>query len=134
MPGRKKGKSEPNPIDVRVGHRIKARRVDLKLSQTALADYLGITFQQVQKYEKGSNRVGASRLTQIANFLKVSPSYFFESISVIADENLRGVEAFLASKDGMDLIRAMRKVEQKQTRRQIALLVEGIANTYYGEE
>lgn len=134
MPGRKKGKSEPNPIDVRVGHRIKARRVDLKLSQTALADYLGITFQQVQKYEKGRNRVGASRLTQIANFLKVSPSYFFESISVIADENLRGVEAFLASKDGMDLIRAMRKVEQKQTRRQIALLVEGIANTYYGEE
>src|SRR5690348_15149385 len=134
MPGRKKGKSEPNPIDVRVGHRIKTRRIDLKLSQTALADHLGITFQQVQKYEKGRNRVGASRLTQIANVLKVSPGYFFERISVIADESLRDVEAFLASKDGMDLIRAMTKVKQKQLRRQIAMLVEGVANTYYGEE
>ena len=68
MPGRKKGKSERSPIDVRVGQRIKARRVALKFSQTALADSLGLTFQQVQKYENGRNRVGASRLTQIARF------------------------------------------------------------------
>jgi transcriptional regulator with XRE-family HTH domain len=134
MPGRKKGKSEPNPIDVRVGHRIKARRVDLKFSQTELADHLGVTFQQVQKYEKGRNRVGASRLTQIARFLNVSPSYFFEGTRTTPDKSLRNIEAFVASGDGMALIEAMTKVGQKGLRRQIAMLFEEIANTYYAKE
>jgi transcriptional regulator with XRE-family HTH domain len=131
MPGRKRGKSEPNPIDVRVGHRIKVRRRELGLSQSALADSLGVTFQQVQKYEKGRNRIGAGRLTQIARFLKVSPSVFFERAAMANDEVLRDIDDFVASKEGMDLMRAMAKVENEKVRHHIAILVEEVVNAYY---
>lgn len=67
-----------NPTDKHVGAKVRARRLMLGLSQMKLADGLGLTFQQVQKYEKGSNRIGASRLQQIAQLLKVEPSWFFE--------------------------------------------------------
>ncbi len=70
-------KRSPDAIDVFVGGRIRMRRMMLKLSQTQLANELGVTFQQVQKYEKGTNRVGASRLQKIANVLGVPPSFFF---------------------------------------------------------
>ena len=73
----------PNPIDVHVGSQLKLRRVLLGLSQERLADELGITFQQVQKYEKGLNRIGASRLWDLAQVLGVSVAYFYENL----DEN-----------------------------------------------
>jgi len=72
----------PNPIDVHVGTRVRMRRLMLHLSQTALADALGLTFQQVQKYEKGTNRISASRLQQIASFLQVPVPFFFEGVSL----------------------------------------------------
>ena len=71
-------KKVSNPIDVHVGDRVKVRRVELGLSQTQLGQALGITFQQVQKYEKGANRISASRLQQVSDILKVPASYFFK--------------------------------------------------------
>ncbi len=71
-------KKQPNPVDIHVGARVRLRRTMLGMSQTALAEQLGITFQQVQKYEKGTNRMGASRLQQTASVLSVPPGWFFE--------------------------------------------------------
>lgn len=71
----------PNQIDIHVGSRVRARRMMLDMSQEKLAEAVGITFQQIQKYEKGTNRIGASRLSQIAQALKVSPGFFFEGSS-----------------------------------------------------
>jgi transcriptional regulator with XRE-family HTH domain len=79
--GRMSSKGFPNPIDVHVGARIRLRRTLLGISQTTLAEAMGLTFQQVQKYEKGMNRVSASRLVDMANALDVSVSYFFEEMS-----------------------------------------------------
>src|SRR5690606_29449067 len=75
-------KKKPNPIDVHVGSRIRLRRNMLGLSQEKLGENLGITFQQIQKYEKGTNRVGASRLQAISSILAVPVSYFFEDAPV----------------------------------------------------
>src|SRR3954468_15383406 len=71
-------KKPPNPIDRHVGSRVRMRRMMIGMSQERLGDALGLTFQQVQKYEKGTNRIGASRLQQIAEILQVPVSYFFE--------------------------------------------------------
>ncbi|MSP33216.1 MAG: XRE family transcriptional regulator, partial [Pseudolabrys sp.] len=71
-------KKVPNPIDKHVGSRVRMRRMMLSMSQGKLGDALGLTFQQVQKYEKGANRIGASRLQQISNILQVPVSFFFE--------------------------------------------------------
>src|SRR4030095_4422390 len=79
--GRMASKGFPNPIDVHVGSRIRLRRTLLGISQSALAEAIGLTFQQVQKYEKGMNRVSSSRLMDMANALDVSISYFFDEMS-----------------------------------------------------
>ena len=79
--GRMASKGYPNPIDVHVGSRIRLRRTLLGMSQTALAEAMGLTFQQVQKYEKGTNRVSSSRLVDLANALDVSVPYFFDEMS-----------------------------------------------------
>ena len=79
--GRMASKGFPNPIDVHVGSRIRMRRTLLGISQTALADAIGLTFQQVQKYEKGVNRVSSSRLVDLANALDLTIPYFFEEMS-----------------------------------------------------
>src|SRR5690242_12280701 len=79
--GRMASKGYPNPIDVHVGKRIRLRRTLLGISQTSLADAIGITFQQVQKYEKGSNRVSSSRLMDVAKALDVEVPYFFQEMS-----------------------------------------------------
>jgi transcriptional regulator with XRE-family HTH domain len=73
-------KSKPNPIDVHVGARIRQRRKMLALSQEGLGDALEVAFQQIQKYERGANRVGASRLYALCRFFEVSPNYFFEGL------------------------------------------------------
>src|SRR5690606_13936188 len=72
------GKKSPNPIDIHVGSRVRLRRMMLGMSQEKLGEGLGITFQQIQKYEKGTNRIGASRLQHIARILSVPVSFFFE--------------------------------------------------------
>ena len=123
----------PNPVDKHVGNRVRMRRMMLKMSQEKLADGLGITFQQVQKYEKGSNRIGASRLQHIATILDVEPSFFFEDAPQTSDTargvdaDLIGVDRFLTSTDGLSLIKAFSQIKEAKIRRGIADLAQDIA-------
>lgn len=112
----------PDPTDKHVGARVRMRRMMLGLSQTALGDGLGLTFQQVQKYEKGTNRIGASRLQHIAQILQVPVSFFFDGapcarVGVDGEAILGGkapspayVSDFLASSDGLRLTRAFQRI------------------------
>ena len=129
-------KKSPNPVDRHVGARIRMRRLMLKFSQTKLADALGITFQQVQKYEKGANRVGASRLQHIANILQVPVSFFFEDAPVNRSEEIKildapseWINALVSSTDGLHLVRAYMRISSRELRRSIVKLVEQIARS-----
>ncbi len=86
-----------HPIDVHVGGRVRIRRKMLRISQTELGNSLGLTFQQIQKYERGANRIGASRLYQIANILDVPVSFFFEDINA---DGISGPSSFLTNDNG----------------------------------
>src|SRR5436853_7934573 len=88
----KMAKKAPNPIDKHVGSRVRMRRMMLSMSQEKLGDALSLTFQQVQKYEKGANRIGASRLQQIARILQVPVSFFFEGAPSQPDDGAGGFE------------------------------------------
>jgi transcriptional regulator with XRE-family HTH domain len=126
------GRKSPNPTDKHVGARVRMRRMMLGMSQEKLGDALGLTFQQVQKYEKGSNRIGASRLQHIAQILQVPVSFFFEGGP--AAEGSRGasvaspayVSDFLATRDGLGLAKAFMAIKDKKVRRCIVTLVEEI--------
>jgi len=123
----------PDPVDVEVGHRIRIERLSRGLSQTALANQLGVTFQQVQKYEKGVNRVGAGRLTKIAEVLGVSVSTFFSGKEVLASEQGKtGDEAsplkLLTVSGAFRLLRAYADIEDSNLRSSIVDLVEQISS------
>src|ERR1700757_3104017 len=123
-------KKAPNPIDKHVGSRVRMRRMMLSMSQEKLGDALGLTFQQVQKYEKGTNRIGASRLQDIASIQQVSISFFFEDApgqSSILDEPCDYVSGFLATSDGLALTKAYMQIENAKLRRSIIALVKQIA-------
>lgn len=128
-------KKQPNPIDVHVGGRVRLRRMMLGMSQEKLGDQLGITFQQIQKYEKGTNRIGASRLQHIARVLTVPVSFFFEDApgAEPADEGLAEqnsasfVVDFLSTSEGIQLNRAFVKIRDPKLRRKIIDLVRAIA-------
>lgn len=128
-------KDGPNPIDIHVGSRIRTRRTMLGFSQDKLAAGLGITFQQVQKYEKGTNRVGASRLQHIAAILNVPISYFFadENSPLLAKPNLVGevdtITSFLSSQQGLELNRAFVKLDNAKVRHGVVQLIKSIART-----
>jgi transcriptional regulator with XRE-family HTH domain len=118
-------------IDQGVGSRVRMRRLMLKLSQTDLADGIGVTFQQVQKYEKGMNRIGAGRLQQIAHILQVPVTFFFETAShhpptVAQDQSLANLNDFMATRDGLTLAKAFMRIDDIQLRRRIVGLVEQI--------
>ena len=119
-----------NPIDKHVGSRVRMRRVMLHMSQEKLGDALGITFQQVQKYEKGTNRVSASRLQHIAQILQVPATFFFEDTpdmpSARAENATDPIMDFMATSEGLALARAFMRVTNKQVRRRIVDLVEEI--------
>ena len=128
-------KKTPNPVDVHVGARIRMRRIMVGLSQERLGDGLGITFQQIQKYEKGTNRVGASRLQAISGILGVSPSYFFEgaenpdpSAPRVDDGAIGGINGFIASKEGLELNKAFVKITDAKIRKSIVGLVRTLAD------
>ena len=133
-------KKLPNPTDKHVGSRVRMRRMMLGMSQEKLGDALNLTFQQVQKYEKGTNRIGASRLQQIAHFLDVPVSFFFEGAPDLpagAGQNGSGgapspayVSDFLATADGLALTKAFMQIKDIKLRRRIVDLVSQIA----GEE
>jgi transcriptional regulator with XRE-family HTH domain len=118
-------------IDQGVGSRVRMRRMMLKLSQTDLGDGIGVSFQQVQKYEKGMNRIGAGRLQQIAHILQVPVTFFFETAShhpstVAQDQSLANLNDFMATRDGLTLAKAFMKIGNMQLRRRIVDLVEKI--------
>ncbi|WLE00520.1 helix-turn-helix transcriptional regulator (plasmid) [Agrobacterium leguminum] len=127
----KVGNKASTAVDVEVGKRIRFRRKQCGLSQAAVANCLGLTFQQVQKYEIGGNRVSASKLAVIATALNVPVSYFFEGIDKPGDvqgvsfEELSGL---LGRPESMDLNRAFMQIEDQNRRRAILLLVKAIAD------
>ena len=128
-------KKAPNPIDKHVGSRVRMRRMMLSMSQEKLGDALGLTFQQVQKYEKGTNRIGASRLQQIAHILQVPVEFFFEGAPSMgqAPDGTREapspayVSDFLATSEGLSLTKAFMRIKDPKQRRRIVDLVEAIA-------
>lgn len=129
-------KKLPNPIDIHVGSRVRLRRTMLGMSQEKLGESLGITFQQVQKYEKGTNRVGASRLQNIAAILNVPVSFFFEDApgdnttpgSGLEESSSAFVVNFLSSSEGLQLNRAFVKISDPKVRRKIIDLVKTLAD------
>ena len=132
-------KKAPNPIDRHVGSRVRMRRMMLSMSQEKLGDALGLTFQQVQKYEKGANRIGASRLQQISRILQVPVSFFFDGAPAQPGDKPNGFEDapspsyvadFLSTSDGLALTKAFVRIKNAKLRRRIVDLVEEVA----GEE
>ena len=129
-------KKKPNPIDAHVGSRVRLRRNMLGMSQERLGESLGITFQQIQKYEKGTNRVGASRLQAIASVLEVPVSFFFEnapggqptaSAGLAEESQTAFVVDFLNSAEGLQLNRAFARISNPQVRRKLVDLVKTLA-------
>ena len=124
-----------NPVDKHVGTRVKMRRKMLGMSQTKLGDGLGITFQQVQKYENGANRIGASRLQHISDILQVPVPFFFKGAPDLPGQPMRFggapspayVSEFLATNDGLTLTKAFMQIREQRLRRRIVSLVEEIA-------
>ncbi len=129
-------KKQPNPIDIHVGSRVRLRRMMLGMSQEKLGEQLGITFQQIQKYEKGTNRIGASRLQHIARVLSVPISFFFEDAPATPGGGATGVEEssstsyvvdFLSSSEGIQLNKAFVRIKDAHQRRRIIDLVRAMA-------
>jgi len=125
------------PVDVHIGQRVRLRRTMLGLSQESLAESLGLTFQQVQKYERGANRIGAGRLLEMANVLGVSISYFYDELtksdshsnSTVSlngyDKNMKS----LVKRETLELVRAYHRIENQTLRNKMLALAQSLANT-----
>jgi transcriptional regulator with XRE-family HTH domain len=128
-------KKTPDPIDRHVGSRVRMQRLLMKMSQEKLGDALGLTFQQIQKYEKGLNRIGASRLQQISKTLNVPPSFFFEGAPSLASEgngfaeesSSQYVVNFLSTAEGLHLNRAFARIKDPKIRKRVLDLVTTLA-------
>jgi transcriptional regulator with XRE-family HTH domain len=127
-------KKAPNPIDKHVGSRVRLRRVLSNMSQEKLGDALGITFQQVQKYEKGTNRIGASRMQHISQILGVPVAYFFDEAPLsdamggFAEAAPDYISDFLTTSEGLQLTRSFVRIRNPKVRRKIVDLVAALAN------
>ncbi|MBB4305524.1 transcriptional regulator with XRE-family HTH domain [Rhodobium orientis] len=125
----------PNPIDVFVGSRVRLQRMILSMSQEQLGAHLGITFQQIQKYEKGTNRISASRLQEIAHVMNVPITFFFQEegrrtddIAVVGDTpDYEAIAGFLSSREGVALGKAFTKIKNPKTRQAIVALAKTLA-------
>lgn len=133
----------PNPIDIHVGSRVRLRRTMMSMSQEKLGDALGITFQQIQKYEKGTNRIGASRMQQISAALKVPVAFFFEDAPTHSGTPATGMSEasstsyvvdFLSSPEGIQLNRAFVRIRNPAIRRKIVDMVKTLADEIGVEE
>ncbi len=134
-------RKETNPIDIHVGARLKMRRMIAGMSQEKLGESLGLTFQQVQKYEKGSNRIGASRLWEIARILDAPITYFYEGLPVpLATDQIRDpsdgmkedkaasfVVDFLSTSEGLHLNKSFMRIRDPRVRRKIVELVRSLS-------
>jgi transcriptional regulator with XRE-family HTH domain len=126
-------KGRATVVDTHVGQKIRARRMFLGMSLTDVADAAGLAYQQIQKYEKGVNRVGASRLQQISDMLSISPSYFFEGAPTVGKKTLApkgelsesAIVSFLATREGIALVRGFLAIKDKPIRQN---LIEFIAS------
>jgi transcriptional regulator with XRE-family HTH domain len=129
-------KKTPDPIDRHVGSRVRMQRILMKMSQEKLGEALGLTFQQVQKYEKGLNRIGASRLQQISKTLNVPPSFFFEGAPTLGAGEGNGfaegsssqyVVDFLSTAEGLQLNRSFARIKDPKVRKRVLDLVATLA-------
>src|SRR3954452_7379351 len=126
----------PQPVDHHVGSRVRMRRMIIGMSQEKLGDACGITFQQIQKYEKGTNRMGASRLHHIARVLQVPVEFFYEGASsdqgsngpIMIDGQSRSMTDFLATSEGLELVRAFTAIKDPKVRLRIVDLAKAAAN------
>ena len=132
-------KKTPNPVDKHVGSRVRMRRVLIGMSQEKLGEALGITFQQIQKYEKGTNRIGASRMQQISNVMGVPVSYFFEDAPGAESGSGAGfgesqgsdyVVDFLTTSEGLQLNKSFVKITDAKVRKKLVDLVSALADQH----
>lgn len=134
-----RGSRRANPMDVHVGTRVRLRRTLLGMSQEKLGEHLGLTFQQVQKYEKGVNRIGASRLFDLAKVLNVPVQFFFDKAPPRLEATATGVPGFqdtpdetyivefLSTREGLELNKAFARISDAKVRRSIVELVRSLA-------
>ena len=140
--GRMASKGFPNPIDVHVGARIRLRRTLLGISQSVLAETIGLTFQQVQKYEKGTNRVSSSRLVDLANALDVEIPYFFQEMSAEVEQQTPSMlmdanklpkvddeKDPMVKRETLELVRAYYRIPDPTVRKRLAELTKMIAKS-----
>jgi transcriptional regulator with XRE-family HTH domain len=129
-------KKQANSIDAQVGNRVRLRRMLVGMSQEKLGELLGLTFQQVQKYEKGVNRIGAGRLYHVGQILGVPVSYFYEDVmeqgpansAVANDRATPSAVEFLSSSEGMQLTLAFMRIREPKVRRRVIDLVKTLAD------
>lgn len=124
-----------NAVDRRLGQRVRTRRLEIGMSQEKLAEILGVTFQQVQKYEKGVNRIAASRLFDISGALDMSISKFFEGIGgarakSVAEDPESFVHDALATPEGMQLVSLFASIKSQKVRRRVVELVRALAEEH----
>lgn len=125
----------PHPIDIHVGGRVRMQRLLVGMTQTQLADTLGLTFQQVQKYEKGTNRISSSKLYEISGVLGVDPGFFFEDLPGHRGKERRKLAArtqeelmhVITTPDGIDLLRSFGRITNKEIRQKIVSLTRTIS-------
>jgi transcriptional regulator with XRE-family HTH domain len=128
-------KKHANPVDAQVGSRVRLRRMLIGMSQERLGELLGLTFQQVQKYEKGVNRIGAGRLFDVARILGVPIDYFYESVSsqltgargFSENESSPPVMEFVSSGEGLQLSLAFMRIKDPKVRKRVLDLVKSLA-------
>lgn len=129
-------KKQANPVDIQVGNRVRIRRMLIGMSQERLGDLLGLTFQQVQKYEKGVNRIGAGRLFEVARILNVPVDFFYEGlerrgdgqIEFTAPEHAPALMEFVSSPEGLQLSLAFMKIKDGKVRKRVLDLVKSLAD------
>ena len=125
------------PVDTRIGARIRMRRMLVGISQTELGEKSGVTFQQIQKYEKGTNRVSVSRLHQIAQTLGVPVEFFYEGLSesgAATIDNVPDVSSLLATADALDMLKAFAVLENRAVRRRLVALTEQLVAAQNGSD
>ncbi|MEY4964501.1 MAG: hypothetical protein RL274_84 [Pseudomonadota bacterium] len=122
-------KKQTNPIDIQVGNRVRIRRMLIGMSQERLGDLLGLTFQQVQKYEKGVNRIGAGRLYEVSRILNVPVDFFYEGVVASGQEpeGTPPVMEFVSSGEGLQLALAFMKIKDVRVRKRMLDLVKSLA-------
>jgi transcriptional regulator with XRE-family HTH domain len=126
-----KGPRSVTATDRHIGHRLRACRMMLRLNQSELGKAIGVTFQQLQKYEKGSNRVSASTLQKLAVTMEVPITYFFEGVSSEKIQSNKEWTEFLATSEGLALIRAFKRIDSKDLRQAVVHLVEQMGKPKY---